>query len=72
MTERETGGPGGEKTGVQPATAHKTDGAGVATELVIKIELPLLGRMVRGWGAAALTTQQSFLSFGLGEDTGVC
>jgi len=73
MTERETGGPGGERRTVQLANARVTDGAGVGKELVVRAELPLPDRTViaTGCGAGVLTMQQSFLSPRL-EGAGVC
>ena len=74
MTLRETGGLAGKESAVQPADAAKTDASGAATLLVSKKGMLLPGRTVRatGWGAGALTTQQSLLSFRLGDGVGVC
>jgi hypothetical protein len=72
MTQLETVGPGGERTGVQLATAD-TGVPGIATVLVITTKSLLPGRRVRATdcGAGALTTQQSLPSFWLGKGTGV-
>jgi len=74
MTLRETGGLAGKGSAAQLADAAKTDASGAATVLVSKTGMFLLGRTVKatGWGAGALTTQQSLLSLRLGDGVGVC
>jgi len=74
MTLRETGGLAGKGRAVLLADADKTDASGIATVLVSRTGMLLPGRTVKatGWGAGALTTQQSLLSFPLGDGVGVC
>jgi len=74
MTLRETGGLAGKGRAALLADAAKTDASGAVTVLVSRIGMLLPVRTVKatGWGAGALTTQQSFLSFRLGDGDGVC
>jgi len=67
------GGLTGTRRAVELTDADKTEASGATTISASRTGLLPLGRTVRaiGCGAGALTTQQSFLSFGVGE-AGVC